>query len=124
MYRAAAVVIAVIAAVHLYIAWFEIFAWTTRGPAVFSSFPRDLFEETTAIAANQGLYNAFLSAGLIWSLLIREQKWRINVGICFLLFVIVAGVFGAVTVSSRIMLVQTAPATLGLVLLMLARRRV
>lgn len=123
MYRAAAVVIAVIAALHLYIAWFEIFAWTTRGPAVFSSFPADLFEPTTAMAANQGLYNAFLSAGLIWSLLIRDKTWRINVGICFLLFVAVAGVFGAFTVSSRIMAVQTLPAALGLLFLVLAKRR-
>lgn len=123
MYRAAAVVIAVIAALHLYIAWFEIFAWTTRGPAVFSSFPPELFEQTTSMAANQGLYNAFLAAGLIWSLLIRDPRWRINVGICFLLFVAVAGVFGAFTVSSRIMAVQTLPAVFGLLFLVLAKRK-
>ncbi len=124
MYRAAAVVIALIAALHLYIAWFEIFAWTTRGPVVFSSLPLELFEPTTAMAANQGLYNAFLSAGLIWSLLIRDGVWRINVGACFLLFVAVAGVFGAATVSPRIMVIQTVPAVLGVVLLLLARRKV
>lgn len=123
MYRAAAMVIALIAALHLYIAWFEIFAWTTRGPVVFSSFPADLFEPTIALAANQGLYNGFLAAGLIWSLLIRDSNWRINVGACFLLFVAVAGVFGAVTVSPRIMVIQTGPAVLGLVLLGLAWRR-
>ncbi|GAB5446457.1 DUF1304 domain-containing protein [Gymnodinialimonas sp.] len=123
MYRAAALIIAVIAALHLYIAWFEIFAWTTRGPVVFSTFPPELFEQTTAMAANQGLYNAFLSAGLIWSLLIRDARWRINVGACFLLFVAVAGIFGAFTVSSRIMAVQTGPAVLGLVFLFLAKRR-
>lgn len=123
MYRAAAVVIAVIAALHLYIAWFEIFAWTTRGPAVFSSFPPELFEQTTSMAANQGLYNAFLAAGLIWSLLIRDPRWRINVGICFLLFVAVAGAFGAFTVSSKIMAVQTLPAAIGLLFLVLAKRK-
>ena len=124
MYRIAAVVIALIAALHLYIAWFEIFAWTTRGPVVFASLPADLFEPTTAMAANQGLYNGFLAAGLIWSLLIRDRVWRINVGACFLLFVAIAGVFGAATVSPRIMVIQTVPAVLGLVLLMLARRKV
>lgn len=124
MYRAAAVVIALIAVLHLYIAWFEIFAWTTRGPVVFSSFPPELFEPTIALAANQGIYNAFLAAGLIWSLVIRDPRWRINVGACFLLFVAVAGVFGAVTVSPRIMVIQTVPAVVGLVLLSLARRRV
>lgn len=122
MYRAAAIVIALIAALHLYIAWFEIFAWTTRGPVVFSNFPPELFEPTIALAANQGIYNAFLAAGLIWSLLIRDATWRINVGICFLLFVAVAGIFGAVTISPRIMVVQTVPAALGLILLALARR--
>ncbi|UWQ94344.1 DUF1304 domain-containing protein [Rhodobacteraceae bacterium M385] len=124
MYRAAALVIALIAALHLYIAWFEIFAWTTRGPVVFATLPRELFEPTTAMAANQGLYNAFLAAGLIWSLLIRDSVWRINVGICFLGFVLVAGVFGALTVSPRILFVQAVPATLGLILLLLAKRRV
>lgn len=123
MYKVAAVIIAVIAALHLYIAWFEIFAWTTRGPAVFSSFPPELFEQTTSMAANQGLYNAFLAAGLIWSLLIRDPRWRINVGICFLLFVAVAGAFGAFTISSRIMAVQTLPAAVGLLFLVLAKRK-
>lgn len=124
MYRIAAIVIAPVAALHLYIAWFEIFAWTTKGPVVFESLPADLFEPTTAMAANQGLYNGFLAAGLIWSLLIRDKIWRINVGACFLLFVAVAGVFGAATVSPRIMVIQTVPAVLGLVFLMLARRKV
>lgn len=123
MYRAAAIVIALVAVLHLYIAWFEIFAWTTRGPVVFSSFPEDLFEPTIALAANQGIYNAFLAAGLIWSLLIRDTTWRINVGACFLIFVAVAGIFGAITVSPRIMVVQTLPAAVGLVLLVLASRR-
>lgn len=123
MYRIAALVIALIAILHLYIAWFEIFAWTTRGPVVFSSFPADLFEPTIMLAANQGLYNGFLAAGLIWSLLIRDTRWRINVGACFLLFVAVAGVFGAATASPRILIIQTVPAVIGLALLALARRR-
>lgn len=123
MYRIAALVIALIAILHLYIAWFEIFAWTTRGPVVFSSFPPDLFEPTVTLAANQGLYNGFLAAGLIWSLLIRDTQWRINVGACFLLFVAVAGVFGAATASPRILMIQTVPAVIGLALLALAKRR-
>lgn len=121
MYRLAAIVVALIAVLHLYIAWFEMFAWTTRGPAIFSSFPAELFEPTTMLAANQGLYNAFLAAGLIWSLLIRDPVWRINVAICFLLFVAVAGIFGAGTVSIRILFVQTVPAAIGLALCVLAR---
>ncbi|MCF2871971.1 DUF1304 domain-containing protein [Octadecabacter sp. G9-8] len=115
--------IALIAALHLYIAWFEIFAWTTRGPVVFSSFPTDLFEPTIALAANQGIYNAFLAAGLIWSLLIRDARWHANVATCFLLFVLVAGVFGAVTISPRIMVVQSVPALAALIALWIGQRR-
>ena len=63
----ALVLIAVIAALHFYIAWFEIFSWTTRGPKVFTVFPKELFEQTTQMAANQGIYNAFLAVGLVWA---------------------------------------------------------
>jgi len=111
---AALILIAIIALLHIYIAWFEIFAWESRGPNVFTSFPEPLFAQTVPMAANQGLYNAFLAVGLIWSLLIRDPKWQVNVAICFLLFVATAGVFGAATVSTRILFVQTVPAVLAL----------
>ena len=120
----AKIVIAIVALLHLYIAWFEMFAWTTRGPVVFSSFPKDLFEPTTAMAANQGLYNAFLAAGLIWSLFIKDPLWHKRVAICFLLMVAIAGIFGAATVTPRILFVQTVPALLGIVLVLLSSRKV
>jgi len=113
MAKIAAVLIAVIAALHLYIAWFEIFAWTSRGPAIFSSLPADLFEPTKSMAANQGIYNAFLAVGLIWSLFIKEPHWRYRVAMCFLGFVAVAGLFGAATVATKILFVQTVPAALA-----------
>ena len=59
----AMILVMLIAALHFYIAWFEMFAWESRGPKVFSSFPPDLFTPTKAMAANQGLYNAFLAVG-------------------------------------------------------------
>ena len=108
--------IAAISALHFYIAYFEIFAWTTRGPKVFSSFPSDLFEPTIALAANQGIYNAFLAAGLLWSLFIQDEKWQRNVATFFLLCVAVAGIFGAMTVSTRILFVQTVPSLVALLL--------
>jgi putative membrane protein len=108
------ILIALIAILHLYILWFEMFAWTSRGPKIFSSFPKDLFEPTKAMAANQGLYNGFLSAGLIWSLLISDPIWAPRIAICFLLFVAVAGVYGSMTASRRILYVQTVPAVLAL----------
>lgn len=117
------ILVALIAAIHGYIMYFEMFAWETRGPEVFSTFPPDLFTPTLSMAANQGLYNGFLAAGLIWSLLIRDQKWQLNVATCFLLFVFTAGVFGAVTVSTRILFVQAVPATLALICLWLGRSK-
>lgn len=122
MKYAALAVTALIALLHFYIAWFEIFAWTTKGPEVFSTFPADLFEPTTAMAANQGIYNAFLAAGLSWSLLIRDAKWQTNVAVCFLIFVAVAGIFGAVTVTPKTLIIQTIPAAIALILHILWRR--
>ena len=117
------ILVALIAAIHLYIAYFEIFAWETRGPEVFSSLAPDLFTPTVAMAANQGLYNAFLAAGLIWALLIKDRTWQLNVATCFLLFVLTPGVFGAITVSIRIFFVQSIPAILALGCLMLGREK-
>jgi len=72
------VLIGLIALIHIYILWFEMFAWTTRGPKVFRSFPKDLFPPTKAMAANQGLYNGFLAAGLIWTFFIQNAEWQQN----------------------------------------------
>lgn len=123
MYKIAAILIGLIAALHFYIAWFEIFAWVTRGPNVFSGLPLELFEPTKAMAANQGLYNSFLAIGLVWSLLIKDTQWRLNVATCFLLFVVVAGVFGALTVSQQIFFVQTVPALFALFFIFLNYRK-
>lgn len=117
---AALILIALIAIFHTYIAWFEIFAWETRGPKVFASFPPELFPKTVKMAANQGIYNAFLAAGLFWSLVIKDKQWQRNVATCFLLFVFIAGLFGAATVTPRIMFVQSVPAAIALIILYLS----
>ena len=72
------------------------------------------------LAANQGLYNGFLAAGLIWGLVAGIPAFAFEIKVFFLLCVIVAGVYGAVTVSRRILLVQAAPAAIALILLWLA----
>lgn len=110
----ALVLVALIALVHLAILWLEMFAWESRGPAAFRSLPRDLFAPTKTLAANQGLYNGFLAAGLIWSLFIADPAWARNVATCFLLFVLVAGAYGAATASRRIFWVQGVPALAAL----------
>ncbi len=122
MRTATMILIAAIALLHFYIAWFEMFAWQTRGPQVFTTFPADLFAQTVQMAANQGLYNAFLGAGLVWSLLIKEARWQMNVAACFLIFVAVAGVFGAATVTIKTLLLQTVPAVAALILLYQSRK--
>ncbi|MCZ8167953.1 MAG: DUF1304 domain-containing protein [Flavobacterium sp.] len=106
--------IAAIALLHGYILWLEMFAWTTQAKKVFRSIPEDLFEKTKVLAANQGLYNGFLAAGLLWSLAITDPIWAKNVALFFLICVFIAGLYGAATASKRIFYVQSVPALLGI----------
>ena len=103
---------------HVYILWMEMFAWETAGKKTFGkSLPHELFTPTKGLAANQGLYNGFLVAGLAWSFLIDNVDWSINIRLFFLGCVAVAGVFGALTASKKIFFVQALPAIVALVVL-------
>ena len=117
MKKIALVLVALIALLHFYIAWFEMFAWTSRGPKVFETFPPELFEQTVQMAANQGLYNAFLAIGLVWALLIKDAKWQVNIATCFLAFVAIAGIGAIVTVAVKPGLIQLVPSVIALILL-------
>lgn len=110
----AMIFVAAIAALHVYVLWFEMFAWESRGPKVFPSFPKELFGQTKAMAANQGLYNGFLAAGLVWSLLIGDPVWARNVALFFLLCVVAAGIYASVTAERRILYVQAIPAIVAI----------
>ncbi len=88
----------------------EMFAWTTLGKKTFRSLDASLFEPTKTLAANQGLYNGFLSTGLIWSLFISDIDWHLNIALFFLICVSVAGIYGAMTAGKRIFYVQAMPA--------------
>ncbi len=114
MHIAAKIIVAFVALIHIYIMWLEMFAWLTRARKVFRTLPQDLFAPTKSMAANQGLYNGFLAAGLIWSLLICDPAWSVNVAAFFLGCVLVAGLYGAATVQKKIFFVQGVPALLGL----------
>ncbi|GAB3637980.1 DUF1304 domain-containing protein [Hymenobacter arcticus] len=120
MHLLSQLLIGLVALIHGYIVWLEMFAWTTRGPQVFKTLPAALFPATKTLAGNQGLYNGFLMAGLIWALFITDPAWHRNVGTFFLGCVVVAGLYGATTAGRRILLVQTLPATLALAALWLA----
>ncbi|MBO6571915.1 DUF1304 domain-containing protein [bacterium] len=117
MELAAKILIGFVAFLHLYFLWLEMFAWTTRAKKVFTGFSPDFFDKTKNMAANQGLYNGFLAAGLIWSFFIENPYWWFNVGLFFLSCVAVAGIFGAATVSKKIFFVQGLPALIGILLL-------
>ena len=116
------ILIGLVVVLHLYFMWFEMFAWTTRGRKIFRQFPAELFEPTKTLAANQGLYNGFLAAGLIWTFFISDPIWKYNISLFFLGCVLVAGVFGALTASRKIFFVQGLPALLAILFLVLSRQ--
>ena len=116
------VLIGLIAIIHSYILVLEMFLWESRGPKVFTSLPDDLFAQTKVMAANQGLYNGFLAAGLLWALLfIKDVTWKKHVALFFLICVAVAGIYGALTVSKSIVFVQTLPAIFAIFCLLVLK---
>lgn len=115
MSLAATIVISLIALLHVYILVLEMFMWDK--PAGLRAFGLDqqLATDTKVLGANQGLYNGFLAAGLFWGL--SQGVAGNDIKVFFLLCIFVAGIFGAITASRKILFIQTVPATLGLVLL-------
>ncbi len=95
------------------------FAWTTKGPKIFRSFPKELFNQTKSMAANQGLYNGFLAAGLFWTFFITDATWSSNISLFFLGCVAIAGIYGAFTVSKKIFYIQAVPAIIAIILIVL-----
>jgi len=107
------VLVSVVAAIHVYIVVLEMLLWTKpAGLRAFNMTP-EFAQSTRVLAANQGLYNGFLAAGLIWGIWLGDAGEPIK--IFFLVCVAVAGVFGAATTSRRILFVQTIPALIALV---------
>lgn len=121
MIVAAGILIAIVAALHVYFLVLEMFLWTTpTGLKTFGNTQQKA-DDTAVLAANQGLYNGFLAAGLIWSLLHPVDAVGKQIAIFFLLCVIVAGLYGGYSASRRIIFVQALPAAIALGLLLLAR---
>jgi len=112
LYQVANVLVALMALLHVYILVLEMFLWTTkRGRKAFGT-TAEFAEASKVLAANQGLYNGFLAAGLIWGIYLGDAGDPVK--IFFLLCVAVAGAYGAATVGVRILLIQTVPALIAL----------
>jgi putative membrane protein len=121
MTLAADIVVAIVALLHVWFLILEMFLWQTPlGLRTFGNTPEKA-RDSAVLAANQGLYNGFLAAGLIWGLVHGEAAVALQIKTFFLACVIVAGVYGALSVGARILFIQAAPAILALVLLWLAR---
>jgi len=111
------VLITIIALEHLYFLILEMFLWTSKkGIKTFGLESKEFAEKTKVLAANQGLYNGFLSAGLIYSLVTADK----NVSIFFLICIIIAGIYGAYsTKKNKLFYVQSIPATIALLFIIL-----
>jgi putative membrane protein len=114
---AADALIGLVALIHLYILVLEMFLWTTPRTRAGFGTTREFAEETKTLAANQGLYNGFLALALIWGLIAGEFQLQLYGLVC----VIVAGIYGALTATKRILFVQVLPGALALIALLLAR---
>jgi putative membrane protein len=115
----AEILVALVALLHLWFLVLEMFLWDKPlGLKTFRQTP-EAAATTKVLAANQGLYNGFLAAGLVWGLCLGDAGFSVK--IFFLGCVIVAGVFGAATVGKKILFVQALPAAIALALLVAAR---
>ncbi|MGZ3769964.1 MAG: DUF1304 domain-containing protein [Bdellovibrio sp.] len=110
------IVASVVAILHIYFLYLEMFLWTKpKGLAVFKN-TLEKAKSSAVLAANQGLYNGFLAAGLVWGILHPNAGIGSQVKIFFFTCVVVAGIYGAITVSKRIFYIQALPALIGLIL--------
>ena len=114
------VLVALVALLHIYFLVLEMFLWTK--PTGLKTFGNSLEKArgSAVLAANQGLYNGFLAIGLLWGLIHPVSGFGFQIKVFFLLCVIAAGAYGAISVSRRILFVQAAPAALALILLYLS----
>jgi len=112
------IVIGLIALLHLWFLILEMFLWTRPSGRRAFGLSAEFAEQSKALAANQGLYNGFLAAGLIWGLSLGSAGFGVK--LFFLGCVLVAGIFGGLTASLKILWIQALPAAIGLALTLLA----
>ena len=110
------ILIGLVAVIHAYIVYLEMFLWTTRkGIKAFGLKSKEFAVETKVLAANQGLYNGFLAAGLIWSIIIKNT----DTALFFLICIFVAGIYGAYSTKKKsILYIQSIPALISVIVLL------
>ena len=121
MRTCAEVLIGVVAALHVYFLVLEMFLWRTPFGLRTFRMTKEAADSSAVLAGNQGLYNGFLAAGLLWGLVAYGVVAGRPILTFFLLCVVAAGVYGAATVSRRILFVQAIPAAVALALVWLSR---
>lgn len=122
IYLLANVGVAIVAVLHIWFCILEMVFWTK--PLGLKTFKMDkvLAQQSAPLAANQGLYNAFLSAGLLWGLFTSNPEQALHIKIFFLSCIIIAGIYGGLSVSRKIIFIQALPAAVTLVLLYFASK--
>lgn len=113
----ATLLIFLVAAIHIWILVLEMFLWDSKTGRKAFNLSADFARQTRVLAANQGLYNGFLAAGLLWGLWLGENGMPFK--LFFLICVLVAGVFGAATASRKILYIQALPALAALIALLM-----
>ncbi len=113
------ILVGIVAVEHIYILVLEMFLWTTPRALRAFDMTLEVAEITQPLAANQGLYNGFLAAGLIWGLLHHNKAFGKQIQLFFVLCVIVAAIFGGITAQPSIFIIQGAPAILALISILL-----
>lgn len=115
------ILVGLVGVAHVVFGYIEMFRWDTdRTKKQFSFMDKGLFSQTTQLAANMGLYNLFLAAGLFWATRIEPAEWQFNVALFFLSCVFIAGVYGYISLRITLTLwAQTLPATVAIASLFL-----
>jgi putative membrane protein len=114
----ASILVGLVALEHVYILYLEMFAWTTARVRRTFGTSEEFAQASRALAANQGLYNGFLAAGLFWSLVYPARDVGTHIALFFLACVIVAAIYGGLTAKRSILWVQGGPAVLALLTLL------
>lgn len=120
MKTTAGVLVGLVAALHVYFLVLEMFLWEKRPGRELSGFDAGMARATAPLAANQGLYNGFLAAGLVWGLIAGDPT-GFRAQVFFLTCVLIAGLYGGLTANRRIFAAQALPGALALAAVLIAR---